>query len=208
MRFGLSEAKIASFDEITGTYKEIDPVHIIKETEISAGCVLDDKALRTLHRGVPYNEVSEALDAEYQEAMDAFRSSLYALMRLYQQDSVDMELPHNLALHTTAEELWNQMSEPYRERAERRIRKGSGFLCIHDRDSFEYAVETDFAVKEEQFKSEILDIMEKYDISEIHMELAGTFKQWNPTREQLEREYTEDRRALCHLRKQMGHKYD
>ena len=208
MRIGLSKAKIANFDEITGTYKEIDPVQAIKETEISAECVLDEESAKALYHRASSNEVFKALDAEYKEARDAFRSSLYALMRLYQQDSVDMELPHNLELHTTAEELWNQMSEPYRERAERRIRNGRGFLCIYDRDSFEYAVETDFAVKEKQFKSEILDIMEKYDISEIHMELAGTFKQWNPTREQLEREYTEDRRALCHLRKQMGRKYD
>ena len=207
MRFGLSEVKIAKFDEITGTYKEIDPVQAIKETEISAECVLDERALRALHRVAPYDEVSEAIDAEYQEALDAFRSNLYALMRLYQQDSVDMELPHTLELHTTAEALWNQMSEPYRERAEKQMRRGS-IICMNDRDLFEDAVRTRFNVNEKQFKSEILDIMEKYNLSEMHMDLAGGLKTWNPTREQLERECTEDRRALCHLRKQMGHKYD
>lgn len=206
MRFGLSEAKIANFDKTTGTYREIDPVQAIKETEISAECVLDERALRALHRGVSYDEVSEALDTEYQEAIDAFCSSLYALMHVYCQDSVNMELPHSLELHATAEQLWAQMSEPYRSRANRQIH--AAIYHIDDRELFEDAVRTRFYVNEEQFKSEILDIMEKYDISEIHMELAGTFKQWNPTREQLEREYTEDRRALCHLRKQMGHKYD
>lgn len=207
MKFSLSEAKIAEFDEITGTYKEIDPVQAIKETEISAECVLDERALRALHRGAPYDEVSEAIDAEYQEALDAFHSNLYALMRLYQQDLVDMELPHNLVLHTTAEQLWSQMSESYRERAEKQMRRGS-IICMNDRDLFEDAVRTRFNVNEKQFKSEILDIMEKYNLSEIHMDLACGLKTWNPTREQLEQGFTESDRALYRLKKQMGYKYD
>lgn len=203
MRFGLSEAKIAKFDEITGTYKAIDPVQAIKETEISAECVLDERAL---HRVAPYDEVSEAIDAEYQEALDAFRSSLYAFMRLYQQDSVDMELPHNLELHTTAEELWNQMSEPYRERARNQICCGS-IIFMRDKDLFEDVVRTKFNIYEKQFKCEILEIMEKYNISEIHMKLADGFKNWNPTREQLTEETSNDR-EICLLRKYFGHKYD
>lgn len=206
MKFGLSEAKLVEFDESTGEYKEMDPVHAIKETEVSVECVLDEVAARILAHGAPYDEVSEALDTEYQEAIDAFRSSLYAFMRLYQQDSVDMELPHNLVLHTTAEQLWNQMSELYRERAEKQIRLGS-LIYMTDKDLFEDVVRTKFNIYEKQFKCEILEIMEKYNISEIHMELAGGFKNWNPTREQLTEETSNDR-EICLLRKHFGHKYD
>lgn len=192
MKFGLSEAKIASFDEITGTYKEIDPVQAIKETEVSVECgPLNKETEKTLFGSGSGEAALNAIQQEMIEEFNALYHNLYILMRLYNREFADIQLPHNLHLRITREQIESEISEDGRWLIWPQIEalRINGYT---ERRDYEAAVLHEFNKIELRTKFVMLAIAKKFKLAEIGCGLIDGQVVYNYKTEDLEHELSGD----------------
>lgn len=204
MRFGLSEAKIASFDEITGTYKEIDPVQAIKETEISAEAALNKETEKSLFGNS--EAALRALTREMKEEHDALCNKLYILMRLYDREFADIQLPHNLQMRITREQLEADMSDDEKWLIWFRIEalKIDNYTEMRD---YEAAVLYEFNKIELRTKFVMLAIAKRFKLAEVGCGLIDGQVVYNYKTEDLEHELSGDDDFTNEIREQVEKRF-
>ena len=204
MRFGLSEAKIANFDEITGTYKEIDLVQAIKETEISADVELNKETKKSLFGNS--EAALRTLMQEMKEEKDALCNKLYVLMRLYDREFADIQLPHNLQMRITREQLEADMSDDKKWLVRFQIEALKIDNYTETRD-YEAAVLHEFNKIELRTKFVMLAIAKRFKLAEIGCGLIDGQVVYNYKTEDLEHELSGDDDFTNEIRKQVEKRF-
>ena len=204
MRFGLSEVKIANFDKITGTYKEIDPVQAIKETEISADVELNKETKKSLFGNS--EAALRALMQEMKEENDALCNKLYVLMRLYDREFADIQLPHNLQMRITREQLEADMSDDKKWLVRFQIEAFKIDNYTETRD-YEAAVLHEFNKIELRTKFVMLAIAKRFKLAEIGCGLIDGQVVYNYKTEDLEHELSGDDDFTNEVRKQVEKRF-
>lgn len=204
MRFGLSEAKIAKFDKITEKYEEIDPVHTIKETEISAEAALNKETEKSLFGNS--EAALRALTQEMKEERDALCDKLYVMMRLYDREFADIQLPHNLQMRITREQLEADMSDDKKWLVWFQIEalKIDNYTEMRD---YETAVLYEFNKIELRTKFVMLAIAKRFKLAEIGCGLIDGQVVYNYKTEDLEHELSGDDDFTNEIRKQVEKRF-
>ena len=204
MKFSLSEVKIANFDKTTGTYKEIDPVQAIKETEISAECTLNKETEKSLFGNS--EAALRALTQEMKEEHDALCNKLYVLMRFYDREFADIQLPHNLQMRITREQLEADMSDDEKWLAWFRIEalKIDNYTEMRD---YEAAVLHEFNKIELRTKFVMLAIAKRFKLAEIGCGLIDGQVVYNYKTEDLEHELSSDDDFTNEIRQQVENRF-
>lgn len=219
MKFGLSEVKIAKFNEETGEYKEVEPLKGIKKEDF---CMEFDATPETEkinqvifgthvnREDSEYNEISREIDEECEMLYSAFRSILYDLMKQYHKNVAHIELPHNLLIHVTRNALWQQIKDFHSiahkndSAVMRQLSKTSKIIMTSMmRGGFEKTVKKMFSITEIQFKCAMLAIMKKHNLTELHMDFYDGFVPCNLKRELLEQELSSDDTSPVNMIKQL-----
>lgn len=205
----LGKMKFAKFDKETGKYKEIDPVNIltkpVAKTEISADVTLNKETEKLLFGNS--EEALSALQQELKEECDAIRNKLRVLMRLYDNEYVDLRLPpHGLRLRITREQLEANMSDF--EKCMMLIQVESLRIDNYtEKCNYEAAVMREFKKAELRTKFVMLAIAKRfglleigcgringqviwyYKVDELQQELSGDDDFTNEVREQVEKRF-------------------
>lgn len=204
MKFGLSEAKIAKFDKITEKYEEIDPVLAIKGMEISAEVTLNKETEKSLFGNS--EAALRALTQEMKEEHDALCDKLYVLMRLYDRKFADIQLPHNLQMRITREQLEADMSDDKKWLIWFPIEalKIDNYTEMRD---YEAAVLHEFNKIELRTKFVMLTIAKRFKLAEIGCGLIDGQVVYNYKTEDLEHELSGDDDLTNEIRRQVEKRF-
>lgn len=204
MKFGLSDIKIAKFDKITEKYEEIDPVRVIKGMEFSAEVALNKETEKSLFGNS--EAALRALTQEMKEERDALCDKLYVLMRLYDREFTDIQLPHNLQMRITREQLEADMSDDKKWLIWFPIEalKIDNYTEMRD---YEAAVLHEFNKIELRTKFVMLAIAKRFKLAEIGCGLIDGQVVYNYKTEDLEHELSGNDDFTNEIRKQVEKRF-
>ena len=204
MKFGLSDIKIAKSDKITEKYEEIDPVRVIKGMEFSAEVALNKEAGKSLFGNS--EAALRALTQEMKEERDALCDKLYVLMRLYDREFTDIQLPHNLQMRITREQLEADMSDDKKWLIWFPIEalKIDNYTEMRD---YEAAVLHEFNKIELRTKFVMLAIAKRFKLAEIGCGLIDGQVVYNYKTEDLEHELSGNDDFTNEIRKQVEKRF-
>ena len=204
MKFGLSDIKIAKFDKITEKYEEIDPVRVIKGMEFSAEVALNKETEKSLFGNS--EAALRALTQEMKEERDALCDKLYVLMRLYDREFTDIQLPHNLQMRITREQLEADMSDDKKWLIWFPIEalKIDNYTEMSD---YEAAVLHEFNKIELRTKFVMLAIAKRFKLAEIGCGLIDGQVVYNYKTEDLEHELSGNDDFTNEIRKQVEKRF-
>ena len=225
MKFGLSEAKIANFNEETGEYKEVDTDSILnshfKTTEVSAesddiGGTQENTTLilQMLYGGYTgqhtgdkkFDTVFDELFKSTKETNEEFQKSLYRLMILHNVNSVDIDLENNIKIFVTRRKLRELIGEVDANIIEKLVKTllQRGYTIMDDFKT-EARYSADVMMTKQKFAT--LAIMKKYNLTEIGFKYSPEDKLSTIRMAQLEDELSEDSLFMNSMRSEAEMKY-
>lgn len=225
MRFGLSEAKIAKFNEETGEYKEAGMTDIMsshyKAAEVSAesdniGGAQENTTLilQMLYGGYTgqhtgnkkFDTVFDELFRSTKETNEEFQKDLYRLMILHNVNSVDINLENNIRIFVTRGKLRELIGEVDANIIEKLVKNllQSGYMIMDDfKTDVRYSA--DVMITKQKFAA--LAIMKKYNLTDIGFKYSPEDKLSTIKMAQLENELSEESLFMDSMRSEAEIKY-
>ena len=225
MKFSLSEAKIAKFNEETGEYKEVDMDNTLnshyKAAEISAesddiGGAQENTTLilQMLYGGYTgqhtgnkkFDTVFDELFEATKETNKEFQKNLYRLMILHNVDSANIKLENNMIIYTTRGKLRELIGEVDANIIEKVVKTllQSGYTIMDDFKT-EVRYSADVMITKQKFAA--LAIMKKYNLTDIGFKYSPEDELSTIKITQLEDELSEDSLFMDSMRSEAEIKY-